>query len=68
MNERIKDLLPNPYAVDYRDEPLDLYTEVEMQKFAEKIIRECCNIMMDLRTRPADLTVKDIKNHFGVDQ
>jgi hypothetical protein len=47
MNERIKELLPNPFAVDYqaRETPLDLYTEVEMQKFASRIIEECAAIM-----------------------
>ena len=47
MNERIRDLLPNPFAVDYQvaEKPLDLCTAVEMQKFAEKIIEECTVIM-----------------------
>ena len=48
MNERIKELLPNPFAVDYQvaETPLDLYTEVEMQKFASRIIEECASIMI----------------------
>jgi hypothetical protein len=39
---RLRDRLPNPFAVDYQHEtgPLDLYTEVEMLKFAESIIKE----------------------------
>ena len=39
---RLRDQLPNPFAVDYQREtgPLDLYTEVEMLKFAESIIKE----------------------------
>lgn len=43
MNKRIKDLLPNPFAVDYqyKDGPLDLYTEKEMLRFAELIVKEC---------------------------
>ena len=43
MNERIRDLLPNPFAVDYqyKDGPLDLYTEKEMIRFAQIIVREC---------------------------
>lgn len=47
MNERIKELLPNPFAVDYQvaETPLDLYTEVEMQKFASRIIEECASII-----------------------
>jgi len=81
MNEQIKDLLPNPYAVDYRDEPLDLYTEVEMQKFAEKIIQECAKLVDNDRLMTASDTYDEVKvavyetkdasarkilNHFGV--
>ena len=36
-------------------------------KFAELIVRECCDIFVELRTRPADLAVKDVKKHFGVE-
>ena len=45
MNEKIKELLPNPFAVDYTtyDEPMDLYREQELEKFAELIILECIN-------------------------
>ena len=38
------------------------------QKFAELIVRECCNIFVELRTRPADLAVNDVKKHFGVEE
>jgi len=46
MNERIKQLMPNPFAVDYqyKDGPLDLYTEKEIEKFAELIVKECLAI------------------------
>lgn len=46
MKEQIKDLLPNPFAVDYQYPagPLDLYTEKEMEKFAKRIITECANL------------------------
>ena len=46
MNERIKDLLPNPFAVDYqyKDGPLDLYTEKEMLRFAELIVKETLEV------------------------
>ena len=47
MNEKIKELLPNPFAVDYigTDEPIDLYTEKEMFEFAEIIIKECIDVI-----------------------
>ena len=45
MNEKIKDLLPNPFAVDYEVKMhtggLDLYTEEQMIEFAELIVKEC---------------------------
>ena len=43
------------------------FTKVS-EKFAELIVRECCDIFVELRTRPADLAVKDVKKHFGVEQ
>ena len=61
MNQKFKELLPNPFTVDYqyKDGPLDLYTEVEMQKFAEKIISECISLMSDYNDK--------IRGHFGLD-
>lgn len=39
----------------------------EVEKFAELIVQECCQMMIDLeRKYPANLTVKEIKEHFGV--
>ena len=40
----------------------------KLEKFAELIVRECCDIFVELRTRPADLAVKDVKKHFGVEE
>lgn len=37
------------------------------EKFAELIVRECCNVFVELRTSPADLAVLDVKKHFGVE-
>ena len=38
-------------------------------EFAKLIIQECCKMMIDLEIRyPANLTVREIKRHFGVDQ
>jgi hypothetical protein len=46
----------------------DLYkgADFELEKFAELIVRECCNIFVELRTRPADLAALDVKKHFGI--
>jgi hypothetical protein len=40
----------------------------QMKKFAESIVRECCDIFVELRTRPADLAVLDVKKHLGVEE
>ena len=50
----------------YRDacDPTD---GVDLEKFAELLIKECCDMFVELRTRPADLAVLDVKNHFGVE-
>lgn len=36
-------------------------------EFAKLIIQECCDMIVELRTRPADLAVKDVKKYFGVE-
>jgi tagatose-1,6-bisphosphate aldolase len=70
MNKRIKKL-----AADARGQMVVLTTvddeqwrqhEEFVEKFAELIVRECCDIFVELRTRPADLAAVDVKNHFGV--
>ena len=80
MNERIKDLLPNPFAVDYqyKNGPLDLYTEKEMIRFAELIVRECIGCCEQVISDPVPKSVdtwlnggeqciQEIKEHFGVE-
>jgi hypothetical protein len=42
--------------------------EVFIQKFAELIVRECCDMFVELRTEPADLVALDVKTHFGVEE
>jgi tagatose-1,6-bisphosphate aldolase len=70
MNKRIKKL-----AADVRGQMVVLTTvddeqwrqhEEFVEKFAELIVQECCDIFVELRTRPADLAAVDVKNHFGV--
>jgi hypothetical protein len=85
MNERIRELLPNPFAVDYQyqEEPLDLYTEKEMIKFAELIVKECADVIFNGHFSDDECegnshrvsynngrfgAAKDIKKHFGVEE
>lgn len=61
MNERLYDLLPNPFAVDYQhgDAPLDLYTEPEMERFAARVINEC---IKEIRIACEDFATGENKN------
>ena len=62
MNEQIR-LLLTQAGVHYEVLPKDTVYE----KFAELIVNECCQMMLDMETKyPANLTVREIKKHFGV--
>ncbi len=63
MNERLKQLSLMAGGSHYPSINPKL-----QQKFAELIVKECCDIFVKLRTRPADLAVKDVKKHFGVEE
>ena len=67
MNQRIRELMIKSGAFDYYEvnEGVD-GDEKPMEKFAELIIKECCDVFVELRTRPADLAVLDVKKHFEV--
>lgn len=77
MNKNLQDLLPNPFAVDYQvsNGPLDLYTEKEMEQFAEQVIRRCAAIVsLYRRDNMQDKAIADtleavyqeMRLHFGV--
>ena len=77
MNERIKELaeqaviaVDNPFPGNPLNDELEkMYIpDCFAEKFAELIVKECCDIFVELRTRPADLAVKDVKKHFGVEE
>ena len=78
MNERIRELAEQAhcYACEYAQQPdynphnpynQGMYKQRYDSKFAELIVRECCDMFVELRTRPADLAAKDVKKHFGVE-
>ena len=75
MNIRIKELAEQAWdsLIDEMDDVVSEdgrlnsdFLHAYTQRFAELIVRECCDIFVELRTRPADLAVKDVKKHFGV--
>ena len=39
----------------------------DKEKFAQSIVQVCCDMFVELRTRPADLAVKDVKKNFGLE-
>jgi hypothetical protein len=64
MNKQIKELALQAGGSHYPD-----VNSQQLEKFAELLINECCKIMIDLETKyPANLTVKVIKQHFGVEE
>ena len=75
MNERIIKLGLKSGILNYVDHETPRHyflcgnaDEKHLEKFAELLVRECCDIFVELRTRPADLAVKDVKKHFGVEE
>ena len=74
MHENLEELLPNPFSVDYQHgvDPLDLYTEKELERFARRIIYECIELVKHIRMDVDDgrYTVSaadEIKTHFGLE-
>jgi hypothetical protein len=69
MNQRIRELAEQ--AGFYYTDKTGFITPAGCNpaKFAELIVRECCQMMLDMETKyPANLTVREIKKHFGVEE
>jgi hypothetical protein len=47
MNKRIKELMPRPDLVQDSAVPLNFYSEIQMEEFAELIVEECAKISED---------------------
>lgn len=72
MNERIREFV--------RESHLDVYGlgkdhqqwETVVGKFAELIVRECCNVILEWKAEPfpldPDFAAKLIREHFGVEK
>ena len=65
MNEKIKQLAQNAGSIYDPQEGIHVFNR---EKFAQLVVRECCDIFVELRTRPAALVVKDVKKHFGIEE
>ena len=68
MYTRIEDRLPNPFATDYqyKDGPLDFYTEEQMIAFAERIIKENAAFIKKLANRYGSKD-DEVKNYVIID-
>jgi len=75
MNELLKELLPNPWAVDYQEphdgRGFDLYDERKMIEYGRRIIKECVELTLDYKNDQhyqGWIEYRDlIKQHFGVE-
>lgn len=64
MNKQIQELALQAGGSHYPD-----VNSRQLEKFAELLINECCKIMIDLEIKyPVNLTVHEIKKHFGVEK
>ena len=74
MNERIKELYIQAAEQAMKEEPTDLLAGqlIQMEKFAELIVRECAKIAFqnDIAkfTRDGYRIGLDIQKHFGVEE
>lgn len=70
MNERLQKMYEQAVRESY-----DFHTNKQpvmpkdVERFAKMIIGKCCDMMIQLETQyPANLTVREIKKHFGVEE
>ena len=47
---------------------MDEYDRTAILKFGNLIVKECCQMMIDLEVKhPANLTVREIRKQFGIE-
>jgi hypothetical protein len=76
MNEKIKEFALQAGIVYEKRPELDVWIafNIELEKFAELIVQECCQIVLDCsipgsnNERDFVVTAREIKQHFGVEE
>jgi hypothetical protein len=72
MNELLKELLPNPYMVDYQvphdGRGFDLYDERKMIEYGQRIVRECANRATWAQDTGEEDIGGEVLKHFGVEE
>ena len=75
MNEKVKEFALQAGIVYEKRPELDVWIafNIELEKFAELIVQECCQIVLDCsipgsnNERDFVVTAREIKQHFGVE-
>jgi hypothetical protein len=70
MNEQIQQLADKIWAEEYWDNPYtDKLLPAQLNKFAELIVRECAEVVKWTPSMfPNNTIIKNIKEHFGVEE
>ena len=74
MNERIKELAEQAYGTRKHVPPVWQFYDIELEKFAELIVRECAKVVDDKldfenASGPDDwASGADVLAHFGVEE
>lgn len=77
MNERMLELYKQAgtkayelcKAIDYKVGAIDtIWVSMMAATLSELVVKECCDLFVELRTRPADLAAKDVKALFGIEE
>jgi hypothetical protein len=69
MKERIKELwVEGTQTTVPREGDYSSVSAKNIEKFAELIVKECCEIMAEHASRPAGVVKRNVKEHFGVEE
>ena len=69
MNERIKEIATQANPNVTKSYVVGPWYAEDIEKFAELIVQECCDIVRQCRFAPdEDAIVNEIVNHFGVEE
>lgn len=67
MNDRIRDLALEA-SVEYIASPVWLFTDAELEKFAQLIVQECARKIDDMIDNGWYADTRELKKHFGVEE
>ena len=81
MTEKLKELFPNPFCVDYQHphngQGFDLYDDAKMIEYGKRIVQDCISqvAMMGVTnwenediSWAVQVIIKNIREHFGIEK